>query len=265
MSLILPFTFPPRSGASNISSSLQAGLQERHVECIGSTSARPYKAVALGCSDGSIYVFRPAIGNLSTNKASASSPIEVPTLQTNIQPPSPPKKKHRSKSPIPPRSDSPSLGSHLPFVISPRSHVTSSVTKEQAEAPKNYVDFEEEPGKLKELLKGKSKLSLEESSTTSQSSRPPSFISVSSRVKSQDYDESLKAAQPTSPIASPYSPPVSPAPFPIASERSLFELELAYRVIPRSSGPGAGVSQLQILGDIGSLVVLQRNGFEQLT
>ena len=113
--------------------------------------------VALGCEDGSIYLFLPKSSwelvdrNFGPNQAtSLPRPSQAlrpatptPVLRASSPDPSNGANSHRVTTVL-----------HGPFLPS-KSKIQAQVSKEQVEAPKNYVDYNDEPAKLKSLLKGK--------------------------------------------------------------------------------------------------------------
>ncbi|KAL4249830.1 hypothetical protein ABKN59_006616 [Abortiporus biennis] len=90
------------------------------------------QGVALGCEDGTIYMFRAPKYNGKGNPSISTTLI--PEL-IDISRPS-----------------SPLRYSSLGLT---KSRVVSGVSTEPVEAPKNYVDFDEEPERLKDMLRGK--------------------------------------------------------------------------------------------------------------
>lgn len=103
----------------------------------------------VGCEDGSLFLLHSRISPNSpretTPPVTATSPLS-PLLSSRTKPrraSSP-----RSRSPTSPRS------TYSPFhVTKPR--VVSSVSAAQVEAPKNFVDFDDEQEKMKNMLKRK--------------------------------------------------------------------------------------------------------------
>ncbi|KAI0088571.1 hypothetical protein BDY19DRAFT_993956 [Irpex rosettiformis] len=102
----------------------------------------------VGCEDGSLFLLHsktsPGPSPPSPPAVSEVSPVS-PLLSGRRKPY---RAASRSRSPASPSSQ------HTPFhVTKPR--VVSSVSAEQAEAPKNFVDFEDEQEKMKNMLKRK--------------------------------------------------------------------------------------------------------------
>lgn len=115
------------------------------------TEDSPVAFVALGCEDGTLYVFNQSCQSTNTVDLRFSVPTQ----------PSPSTKTPRSakrRSYATSRSSSPTTPisrSATPFGFNSRSRVVSGITTEAVEAPKNYVDFDDEPEKLKDMLKGR--------------------------------------------------------------------------------------------------------------
>lgn len=107
------------------------------------SSSDSLEGVALGCKDGTLYLLRQ-------NRHGAYVPINIEKpLLSRSSSGTTAHLSHRSHSR--PRTPNPPLA---PFSLTPRARVVSAVTDEQVQAPKNYVDFDEEPEKLKDILKG---------------------------------------------------------------------------------------------------------------
>jgi len=117
--------------------------------------------VALGCEDGTIYLFLPkrSWDLVDRNSGPKVSPVQATTLPklSQSQRPATPTQVLRAPSPAPSNGHSHRVTTalHGPFLPS-KSKIQAEVSKEQVEAPKNYVDYDDEPAKLKSLLKGKS-------------------------------------------------------------------------------------------------------------
>ncbi|KAF7767943.1 hypothetical protein Agabi119p4_7186 [Agaricus bisporus var. burnettii] len=127
-----------------------------------------YRMVMIGCEDGSLYVFRTQDPPPSTPRDTASS---IPPVV--VQPPSMKNASSPSGTP-PPHHPSMAVGSQSStfWKVSPRPRAVSGVNVEQAQAPKNYVDFDDEPDKLKDLLKGKNPMTKTQSDSSSEKTIP---------------------------------------------------------------------------------------------
>ncbi|KAJ7196115.1 hypothetical protein GGX14DRAFT_700624 [Mycena pura] len=191
----------------------------------------------LACEDGMIYAFRK------------------PRPQVKIAPQVPALHK-----PSPPSSHRPSLSSRSasptsvkpPFHVPSRSRIVSGITTTQVEAPKNYVDFDDEPDKLKDMLKGKPHK--ERSASVSNETSPAPSIRHGKR---SDGPKSLLSAT-NSP---PYTPktvsnPPSPATQSSFSD-DIQDLALFYLIIPPQS---SSISAMLLLEKFSLLAVLQQSG-----
>lgn len=184
---------------------------------------------ALGCEDGTLYVFNQECQ--STNAVDLQFP--VPT-QPSSSTKSPRNAKRRSYATS--RSSSPTTPnisrSATPFGITSRSRVVSGITTKAVEAPKNYVDFDDEPEKLKDMLKGrKSKDKAAGADYNSTVSTPLSTLSTQgSDSKPKDsprslLSSSLQASKPNSTPGSPQDPV-------FFGKTPSHDLSLLYHVIP---------------------------------
>ncbi|KAF5384322.1 hypothetical protein D9615_003314 [Tricholomella constricta] len=224
------------------SSSLDVGGNVRH------------GGVIIGTQDGTLYL-------LSQNTPSFGE-TQLPESQVS-RPTSPPRLLHDSRTPS--RSSTPSANSP-PFNISQRSRVVSSVTTEQVEAPKNYVDFDDEPDKLKDMLKGRQpRESREKYASPSEPDKfhgherspTPSLLGSSSQ-KRKEVPRSLLSAT-HSPAFTATSPSYPPSPHDHTFDFP-YDIGLWYHVIPPQSGPGHTVTSIRVIGDKQFLVVLQEAG-----
>jgi rabconnectin-3b len=120
---------------------------------------------AMGCEDGSIYLFcidtttanmvnQLVSSNLSPGNHPAS--LYLPHLASHVSRETSPSPSPPPSIKIPTHSQNPSVSNHVPHPLSQptRSRITSFVSKASAEAPKNYVDYDNEKDKLEGMLKG---------------------------------------------------------------------------------------------------------------
>ncbi|TFK39093.1 hypothetical protein BDQ12DRAFT_683016 [Crucibulum laeve] len=276
------------------------------------------QGAAIGCSNGTLYVFHPScrapeppqspvgivqVESVSSPSSSsrAQSPLRVPQFSTHSRSASfarrgTPSVNSRSTSPSTATSHSFGLTSPSPFPVntSARSRVVSGITAEKVEAPKNYVDFDEEPGKLKEMLKGRKWMGTSTSASASASSTSVSTIGSESPRKSdekrrsasltlskgalsnsstntaahmanterqprrrKDPPKSLLSAT-NSLVTTPhsFSAPASPREL-CDSHQHTHELALRYHIVPSTSG---SMQQVRALGEGKWIVVLQETG-----
>lgn len=212
-----------------------------------------YKGLVVGCEDGSLYVFHHR--SLST----PNDPIEPSSLQVTQSPRTKSTRNSRYVSP----SASPSASSFqsVPFLMSSPSRVVSGVSMEQVEAPKNYVDFDDEPDKLKDMLKGKihsPKAPSDSSSDRNVKSPTPPAIPIIEPTPTRNLSK-VTTNFPL-PNTRPFSVPVSPRDGASPPMNLSEDLELQYHVIPRTNGAGNAVKSISILADPFVCVVLQESG-----
>ncbi|KAJ3733629.1 hypothetical protein DFJ43DRAFT_1117017 [Lentinula guzmanii] len=156
------------------------------------------------------------------------------------------------------RSNSPS-GSHIshisPFSVTQRSRVVSGITSEQVEAPKNFVDFDSEAEKLKDLLKGRGpreRTSLDGKVAASAESKP-------FKKKMKEPPRSMLSAT-ASPALSPLSVSAPPSPSGPSQPQISKEFELVCHIIPPEVGQGHRVSGIELLHSNELSAVLQQSG-----
>jgi hypothetical protein len=232
------------------------------------------RGAVFGCKDGTIYVFKPLSGANAPQNSNRSPPAFSADADVTSRPSTPsirPRSHSRSAYPGS-RSASPSSSlafQHATFNMTSRSHAVSGLSKEQAEAPKNHVDFEDEPEKLREMLQGKGVRDKTVVDNIVPSfdkglvlERSPPIVFPSGTVSSRkDEARSLLSAT-NSPPFTPrsLSVPSSPSLVPVTSSNSRtsrYPLSLLCHIIPNR--PGA-VSAIQLLDNNRLLVVLQDNG-----
>ena len=237
--------------------------------------------VALGCEDGSIYLFLPkrSWDLVDRNSGPKTSSVQATTSVRSSKPPRPatPTQVFRAPSPVPSNGHSHRITTalHGPFLPS-KSKIQAEVSKEQVEAPKNYVDYDDEPAKLKSLLKGKG-LVKERGVIDSmipnfernihldrQSARKSTHLTLD-----KEETKSFLSAGDSSPPWTPSSlspvfgtPPSSALPNTIrAADDPSDSLRLVAHIFPPRFGQGRKVTGLEIL-ERGSLVVsLQECGY----
>ncbi|KAF9453126.1 WD40 repeat-like protein [Macrolepiota fuliginosa MF-IS2] len=210
------------------------------------------KGLVVGCEDGSLYIFDQQCPSILVDTVDLPPPGVVQS----------PRSKSTMQNPFQySRSTSPSAAP-MPFLVSPRPRVVSGVSKELVEAPKNYVDFDDEPDKLKDMLKGKNPSNKAVSDTASE--RTASVKSPSSPLTPIIPSAPTKRKELSTPPNSsrPFSAPVSPR------DRTSLDfdlvipedLELRYHIIPRTNGAGNAVESVSVLVDSLICVVLQESG-----
>ncbi|KAI0365315.1 WD40 repeat-like protein [Pilatotrama ljubarskyi] len=216
-----------------------------------SSEAKPDSAIAhgvvVGCRDGSVFVLR-SVSQSTPPDISVSLPSPSPPEPTS--PPTSPRR-HRGLGHPTSRSASPSsVKSALsPFQVT-RSRVVSSVSNECAEAPKNYVDFDEEQERLRGMLKGKRSRDRHASTSRTrpekESTQPGSV--ASSNPRKEDMRSYLSAAlspsSSTLSLSSPPSPTLVPATSPEPADAH--SLKLCCHIFPRYSHSLSPVSTVKV-------------------
>ncbi|KAJ4498276.1 hypothetical protein C8R41DRAFT_877942 [Lentinula lateritia] len=162
------------------------------------------------------------------------------------------------------RSNSPS-GSHSshisPFSVTQRSRVVSGITSEQVEAPKNYIDFDDEPEKLKDMLKGRGpreKSSLDSHREKDGKTTASAELKLSTRKRKEPPKSMLSAT--TSPALSPLSISAPPSPKGPSQTRVSREFELVCHMVPPRIGQRHRVTGIELLHKNDLSAVLQESG-----
>ncbi|KAI0823988.1 WD40 repeat-like protein [Trametes gibbosa] len=207
--------------------------------------------VAVGCTDGSVFVLQQLNGFATPPNISVSIP-PIPSFREPVSPPTSPRR-HLGLGHPSSRSASPSsVKSALsPFQLT-RSRVVSSVSTESAEAPKNYVDFDEEQERLRGMLKGKPTRDRTSSTSRTRSDREVTQITAtsSSSLRKEDTRNFLTAAlsPSSSTVSLPSSNPPSPT-FPSAASPELgaaYPLSVRCHIFPPLAQAGSVVSALKV-------------------
>ncbi|KAF7302006.1 WD-REPEATS-REGION domain-containing protein [Mycena indigotica] len=244
-SLHIPLHFPQQrkdGSPTSLDNSCSNSVTSNFVVLSEETITHPVRAV-IGCEDGSIYAFRR-----SSRGAKIQQPGPEPTTLSIPSPITTSKHPSRSGSPLP--SPKP------PFNVASRSRIVSGVTTTQVEAPKNYVDFDDEPDKLKDMLQGKSNHKNTRSPPPSTENSPPPSVFQAKRL---DPPRSLLSAT-NSPSQTPKSvsnPPSPPSQSAFGADTDTQNLALYYHIIPSDSSP---VSDLLLLQSNSLITVLQQSG-----
>ena len=108
--------------------------------------------VAMGCEDGTLYLFQADQKYLHEKEITNKYGIDANTSHTDAR-----QSRDGKRSSLHlPHSSSPSPSSsrtNLGIMAVPKPRAVSGLSKERVEAPKNYVDFDEEEEKLRDMLK----------------------------------------------------------------------------------------------------------------
>ncbi|KAG1836125.1 hypothetical protein DFJ58DRAFT_735218 [Suillus subalutaceus] len=282
--MLLPLTFPAYANIQDASGPPIRVIEsdfnsEQTASFISWRTENGLDHTAVGSSNGSINVF-------------IFHPTNIPILDSRARPTITPPSEHNpptapSPSPSHSRRHSRSLQSpsSLSFNqalinVSARARVVSGVSCEQVEAPKNYVDFEDEPGRLKDILRSNSKhkrtladsilpnfdrgVVIEQSpapaSPTLLPTLPNSSSGASSTSNNKDDPRSLLSA-----TNSPAFPSGSLSVLPSPRQLSPFDGSPSCGTVKASiildpCGPGHAVSGMRYLETADLLVVLQESG-----
>lgn len=146
--------------------------------------------------------------------------------------------------------------------------MVSGISDEQAQAPKNYVDFDEEPEKLKELLRGGvrdsasgDRLPLSLDRNASAAEKQPAWSkglsSPSGSVQRSEAKSLLSATH--SPAHSVTTLPSPPSPS--SPSQMPYHLSLGCHIFPQRSGTGNAVVGLRALANGRHFVCLRSQGY----
>lgn len=210
-------------------SSLTAGVE-----------GRPIGGTAIGSKDGTVYLF------IQSRPAAARVEPHPPESQLS-RPTSPLLRESRATS----RSSTPSGSSPAPFNVSPLPRIVSAVNTEQVEAYKNYVDYDDEPEKLKDMLRGRSPRG---------NKGTPNGFNVNSRSPPPSLLEPPNVSKKRSNVKPSLSIPNSISPSPRGRSFSVHELTLWCHILPPRSGPGNAVTSIRLFDRNESIAVLQEMG-----
>lgn len=282
--MLLPLAFPAYANIQDASGPpinvIESDFNsERTASFISWRTDNGLDYTAVGSSKGSIKIF-------------SFHPTNTPILDTRARPTVTPPSEHNpptapSPSPSQSRRHSRSLQSpsSLSFNqalinVSARARVVSGVSHEQVEAPKNYVDFEDEPGRLKDILRSNSKhkrtladtilpsfdrgVVIEQSPASASPMLLPTLPNTpsgaSSTSKNKDDSRSLLSAT-NSPTFPPGSLSALPSPRPLSPfDGSPSRGTVKVSIFLDPCGPGHVVSAMRYLETVDLLVVLQESG-----
>lgn len=253
----------------------------------GNAGSSGVVSIAMGCDDGSVFIFHPeetiSTGSeLSPTDQGPSSKIQGSASQ-KITPFSNLSHLYRAPSPAPSTSSSSYLkatgnSKHASFQPS-KSRVQAGISNEQAEAPKNYVDFDDEPAKLKQMLKPRENtkergfmegllpsLNIAITGHTRQASSeaPPQLLEVPQKGLSNPAPPSKTSTSTSASTSPPTSPSKSNMQRTISHEgikRTSNTLKLTAHAFPPRFGYGRGITALQPIENGAALATLQECGY----
>lgn len=237
----------------------------------------PLRGAFIGCEDGSVYLLHPKPGVKTDLISPAQFNFELADTLLHTRPSTPSGTSHLGWNSSAFSSQSSLKSTANPFHLS-KSRIVSGVTAEAVEAPKNYVDFEEEQEKLKGLLKHKGPVKERhfadgvfpsENNPTDQhpvSPLTPTTTGVLSRKSTKKKSESrvhssTHSRTPSHPInsTSMQTSPVIPPRLHISG--AIYSLCLRSHTFPSRFGPGKAISQLLMDESQQYVVCLQENGY----
>ncbi|KAH9891906.1 WD40 repeat-like protein [Cubamyces lactineus] len=262
--LVIPISLPTHNGQQRSGNEqlLEESFSQSAPSCIvswgyqGSQEGESHTVnehgIVVGCGDGSVFVLRP-----SGHEAAPNIPVSVPPPMSpteSISSPTSPRRYrglgHPSSRSASPSSVKPSLS---PFQVS-RSRVVSSVSTESAEAPKNYVDFDDEQERLRGMLKGRGKHHRHASTSRTRNEKdtmPPVQVGGAaggSSLRREDTRSYLSAAlspsSSTVSLSNPPSPTLIPAISPEPSSVTTWRMRC--HVFPPHSRPNSAISALKV-------------------
>ena len=229
--------------------------------------------VVMGCEDGSLYFFHPdGSTSKSTRRRSARSDLSTLTGSLSIS--------HRYPHHLAltnSRGPSPASSKANLAVSASKSRAVSGLSKEQVEAPKNFVDFDEEQEKLKELVNDRSprekgfieglldRTPLPTSKSSAQQPVQTNGYKDTSRRQSEDLRspppvDSYPSTTPLTPVSSPSSPASVSSPQVEPPSFRPGKLGLFGRTLLKRVGEGHAVRGMKAIHNGKIVVVLQESG-----
>ncbi|EJC98476.1 WD40 repeat-like protein [Fomitiporia mediterranea MF3/22] len=215
---------------------------------IDELSRKPSWGAVVGCSDGSIYVFSPNLSKRTRRK----STIAKRRFSGGCEPPHLPYRRQQHLSLSRSRNASPSGSRTNLTAQSSKSRAVSGLSKEQVEAPKNYVDFDDEQEKMKGMIAERKVKDVKDRS-------PRASYMLGHDLPARRFDDTLSIAS-VETSSTMLSPPLSPilGPTNTGSYRKL--LQLRVRILPRDFGSEHSVVSLSVLEDSEMFLSLQESG-----
>ncbi|CAL1713651.1 unnamed protein product [Somion occarium] len=271
MASLVSVTLSPQQDGSLIEScaaqSKVTGLiswSQRHITVGHESDNLPMPdGAAFHCQNGTLYLFR-------TRRSQRQDAIWDTTAYSSelLQPSRASSSSHHQGLGIG-RARSPSPAQSTFSRLQPsKSRIVSGVTTEQAEAPKTYVDYDDEPDKLKDLLKGKSRKDrspmesrspIVESTAGASDTTPPTPRSKLSIKHRTLLSATLSPASSAGSLSSPDSPVLLPS-LHHPDELNHNFWALICHVFPPQSGVGQSISDMKVIGDGRYLICLRQCG-----
>jgi hypothetical protein len=238
---------------------LKSGQASPTSQKFGSFDA--FDGVAFGCEDGTLYLLRQSPHH-TPPPINIERPLSSRPSNTTSGPPFSGRSRSRSRTPT---------SSLSPFSLTSRARVVSGLSDEQARAPKTSVDFDEEPEKLKELLRGGvkdsasgDKLPLSVDRNAALPEKQPAWSkglsSPSGSVRRSEAKSLLSATHSPAPSVTTLPSPPSLS-SPSSPSRLPYHLSLGCHIFPQRSGTGNAVVGLCALENGRHFVCLRSQGY----
>lgn len=231
---------------------------------------------AMGCSDGSIFLFHPDKYACRWSKRRSARSSDLSSLTTSLSIP------HRYPHHLSgnSRASSPTTSKANLTASSSKSRAISGLSKEKVEAPKNYVDFEDEQEKLKEMVndRGSKERGFMDGLISQFDRTPIPKPSVQQQQQLNTQKENVRRrsvdlrsipsldvnAHTLSPTSSPSSP-ISTSPPPpdvtLAYSKSQ-KLTLYSQILLARFGEGHGVADIKVVCEGELMFTLQQSGYD---
>lgn len=216
----------------------------------------PSRGTIMGCQDGTVYLFHPS-------RRKTRVPDTQQSEQCQARPTSPLRAAGGS------HTRSSSNASLAPFKVNSRSRIVSGITTEQVEAPKNYVDFDDEPHKLKDMLMGRNPRGRSSHSDFGDNGNGSDVKSPTDSAKDMLPISPKRGTDPrsllsatNSPAMTPkqYSTPSSPRDSTLFSVEPSHDLALVCHIVPPRSCLGGAVMSIQLLNGNAVFAILTEAG-----
>ena len=294
-SLVLPLVFNAHGQKPVIEQACTAASPTKLISWglhEGDIGSQLEAGAAMGCEDGSIYLFcidtttNMVNQSISPSLPSGNHPTSLysPLLACHVSRETTPSPSPPPSIKFPTQSGSTSFSNHNPHPLyqPSRSRITSFVSKASAEAPKNYVDYDNEKDKLEGMLKGGPNVREKSVADGLKASSTVAGLGIRSEVEGNGSHRKLRLSYtgstsptprtPRDSLSSPPSPssisslsspnlvpPTSPGhPFHVGMAPSL---TLKFHVLPPCLGRENRVVSLHHLS-FGIIIALQESGYD---
>jgi len=240
----------------------------------------PIRGAFVGCEDGTVYMFHPKLGAKTDLISPVQFNFELTDTPQHTRPSTSSGISHLGRNPSAFSSQSSLKSATNPFHLS-MARVVSGVTAEAVQAPKNYVDFDEEQEKLKGMLRHKGSVKerhfgdgtlspLEKNTSPDKHPVPPLFTPTTgiqlrkptkrkSESRVHSFTHSKTPSQPNNSTSTQDSPADTPPQ--LHTSGDIYSLHLRSHTFTPRFGPGKAISQLLADESQRYVVCLQENGY----